>query len=213
MQCRNTATRLKGGDRNSNTFKEREKERQRERGCLHAMPSFLPSCLWGSQRVVLSTREQLVREWGGEGGIWTSTASDHMPYYEANSSFFVSVWAVWWSCVHRHCCRAWIMYVRLCLSCAEGQVGLVSFYSFVTNHRLCSRFMQICTALPLKNGNFHFLQVHISVIEKEMCAKIKWKCSYIVIFHKNRLSARPGFTFQANSLTLYKKCTTVWAAN
>lgn len=79
MQCTHTATQLKASDRNSNRGRERERERQRERdrGCLHSMSSFLPSCLLGSERVALSTREQLVREVEGGGG----TVSDQMPYY------------------------------------------------------------------------------------------------------------------------------------
>lgn len=74
------------------TEAEREKkDRERQRGCLHSVPSFLPSCLWSSERVALSNREQLVRE-GGEskvgGDIWTWTLPDQMSHYDVNSSFF-----------------------------------------------------------------------------------------------------------------------------
>lgn len=50
---------------------EREREKKaREGGCLHGVPSFLPKCLWSSQRVTLSTREQLVRGAGHLNMLW-----------------------------------------------------------------------------------------------------------------------------------------------
>lgn len=77
MRC--CTTRQNAAHKYSNPFashrqelKLRQIERKRQRCCLHGMPSFLPSCLWGIERVAPSTREQLVVC----GHIRTLTASD-----------------------------------------------------------------------------------------------------------------------------------------
>lgn len=65
---------------------KRKTERERWRGCLHGMPSFLPSCLWGSERVAHSTGEQLVRR-GREGTGWVG---EHLNIDSFRSD------AIWW---------------------------------------------------------------------------------------------------------------------
>lgn len=128
------------------------------------MPSFLPSCLWGSQRVALSTREQLVREKGGVG-----TVSDQMPYYGVNSSFFFFTWIPFvQGCLLGQCSKAWIMYIRFPPLHAERKRDLF-YFNNLWLIIVCAA--DVCDSTQYCLNSFSFLtSVHILLIVwKNVC--------------------------------------------
>lgn len=182
-----------------------------KRGCLHGMPSFLPSCLWGSERVALSTREQLVTEGVGVVGTFEHGQFQIRCHIMMWTVFFFFLFSLLELCLVETVCTDSVLGHESCMSDGLCHMQKDKWDPFHFNHLWliidCPQSTQYCNKEKLiytTSKGSYFTNCLRKCVPKSL-TRNKFEMRLHHYLSWRLLVSKDSFTFQASSLPLYKK--------